>query len=259
MRIYTRAEWGARYDNGSGPAPLPATEVWLHHGADSAPGHDATVEQEIAYMRADEAVGESRFGKGISYTFVVFASGRIYEGHGVDRRGSHTRGHNTQGRAVKWPGNFERATWRPTPEQIEATARLLVHGRVLGWFTQAQLSGGHRDASGAATACPGANAHARIGDVNARAAELLAAGGEDPDPPTKEADVPEICRSIETNTLWAVTAAGRRAIEGTEGGAKALDVAAFYVQIGWARWGPGGKPRDVPKAWLDTVPRTDEG
>lgn len=258
MRIIGRAEWGARHDDGAGPAPLPAREVWLHH---VGPGReltaDATEDAEAEHMRRLEAVGESRFGRGFSYTFAVYPSGRVYVGHSVDRKGTHTRGRNSVARAILWPGDHRRTT--PTQQQIEATAELLAHGHRSGWWLHARIDGGHRVAPGAATECPGDLAVAAISAVNRRAADLLARA-PDPIPSPSEDDMPEICRSVETNTLWAVSALGRRAIEARTGPdgqtVRAIDHAAFLVGMGWARW-PDGKPRDVPKAILDGIPRLD--
>jgi peptidoglycan hydrolase-like protein with peptidoglycan-binding domain len=136
-----------------------------------------------ALLRAIEQTGQDRFGAGISYTFVVTRSGRIFEGHGVTRAGTHTRGHNATARAICLPGNYE--TLQPTKGQLEAVAWLLAHGAKQGWWAAPQLAGGHRDAPGAATACPGRNALDAIGAINSRAVAL--AGGAAPAPVTAPA------------------------------------------------------------------------
>lgn len=255
MRIIGRAEWGARYDNGAGPAPLPAREVWLHH---AGPGHELTERaseaEEAAHMRADERVGEQRFGKGISYTFVVYPSGRVYEGHSVDRKGTHTRGRNSISRAIKFPGDYRYTT--PTAKQVEATAQLLAHGHRQGWWTAAEITGGHKQAPGAATECPGERAMVAIAGINRRAAELVDAPSPTPEP--EDDDMPEICQS-DSGVLWAVSAVGRRPIEARTGDdgqvVKAIDHARFLVGMGWARFeGPNGTPRRVPSAIIEGVP-----
>jgi peptidoglycan hydrolase-like protein with peptidoglycan-binding domain len=174
VKIYSRAEWGARYADGSAAAPTPATSVWLHHTAGQAGTPDATFDQDATLVRSIEQTGQARFGAGISYTFVVTRSGRVFAGHSPNRRGAHTRGLNTTARAIVLPGNYE--TLAPTDAQLAAVAQLLDHGRRQGWWQRAALSGGHRDAPGATTACPGRNLLASVASINARAAALAADG-----------------------------------------------------------------------------------
>lgn len=156
QRVIPRAEWGARYAAGFGPAPLPATEVWLHHSATTPLADDH------ATVRQLEQIGQDRFGGGISYTFLITPAGRVFEGHGVGRRGAHTRGHNTQGRAICLAGNYE--TSPVTQPQIDAVRWLLAHGHGQRWWTAPRLTGGHRDVS--PTACPGQRAYDLIPLLN---------------------------------------------------------------------------------------------
>ncbi|ASO20259.1 hypothetical protein FHR81_000056 [Actinoalloteichus hoggarensis] len=160
MEIISRAAWGARHPDGFRAAPLPAQEVWLHHSVTSGTGPAA--------VRALEDVGQSRFGGGISYTFAIDSTGAIYQGHSVDRQGAHTGGRNDISRAICLIGNYE--TQEMTQGQVRAVAWLLRHGTARGWWRRDQLDGGHRDAPGASTACPGRHAHARIGEINRLAA-----------------------------------------------------------------------------------------
>lgn len=177
MEIISRARWGARYPRGFGPAPLPAAEVWLHHSVTLAPDltwvdvdRDGVEDDEEKAMRLLEDIGQARFGGGISYTFAVMPSGRVYEGHGVDRQGAHTRGRNNIARAIVLVGDY--SSRPPTNAQRHAVAALLQHGHRAKWWTTARLNGGHRDAPGAQTACPGNAAEAAIVDIN-----RLALGG----------------------------------------------------------------------------------
>jgi hypothetical protein len=169
VRIIPRAEWGARYARGFGPAPLPAREVWLHHSVTAAPDPAPPFADDDAAVRTLESIGQQRFGGGISYTFAITPSGRVYEGHGVDRRGAHTGGRNSISRAICLIGNYEAA--RPTPAMLDSVVELLREGAVRGWWTAPRLTGGHRDAPGASTSCPGRFAHAAIPSINDRAAQ----------------------------------------------------------------------------------------
>jgi len=177
FRIISRGEWGAQYDNGGGPAPIPASECWLHHSVTGAPGVDATFEQDAAAVRVLEKIGEDRFGQGISYTWVITPSGRIFEGHGVGRLGAHTANRNSKARAICYLGNYE--TTRPTTAQIRGAAWLLQHSHGRGWLAAARLNGGHRDVG--QTACPGAHAYTRIGEINQLAAGPPITNMEDDD------------------------------------------------------------------------------
>jgi N-acetylmuramoyl-L-alanine amidase len=171
MIIIPRAAWGAKYLAGFGPAPR-ATELWLHHSDTNSPGPDAPLTADIATVQLLERIGQERFGGGISYTYAVAQSGRVFEGTGPLRLGAHTKGHNTAGRAVVLIGDYMKT--RPTDAQLDAVAELVRTGRAAGWWTVDRLTGGHRDASGASTSCPGDAAWATIPTINSRALHYTA-------------------------------------------------------------------------------------
>lgn len=181
IEIISRERWGARYADGDAAAHLPAAEVWLHHSATGAQPPGASFEADAAAVRVLEGIGQDRFGWGISYSFVVPLSGRVFEGHSIGRRGTHTGGRNSISRAVCLLGNYEEV--RPSAAQIVAVASLVRHGYLVGWWTAAALSGGHRDAPGASTLCPGRWAYAAIPEIN-RAAVIVDPGIGHGDLPT---------------------------------------------------------------------------
>lgn len=166
MNIISRTEWGARRPNGDGPAPLPAEFLYLHNSATGV----------TAGPRDLENIGHSRFKKGISYTFVVTVDGLVYEGHSIDRRGTHTAKLNSKARAICAVGNFDKID--PPDRLLAAIVDLTVHGHKNGWWPN-QITGGHRDAPGAHTACPGGRLYKRIPDLNRLIAARLAAPSED--------------------------------------------------------------------------------
>lgn len=168
LDIISRSRWGAQYRGGDGAAGLPAREVWLHHSATTAPPASASLELDTIAVRLLEEIGHARFGAGISYTFVVLPSGRVFEGHGVARRGTHTGGRNATSRGICLLGNYEQT--EPTRAQVNAVAQLLAHGARAGWWARAALAGGHRDVK--ATACPGGRAYQLIPEMNRRAGGL---------------------------------------------------------------------------------------
>jgi len=178
MQIITRKQWGAVHEDGFGTAPLPADELWLHHSVTIAPDLVPPYDDEYAAMRTLERIGEQRFGRGISYTFAAMPTGRIYEGHGIGRKGAHTGGRNSIARAIVLVGNSD--TNDVTDAQIEQVAQLVVHGYRQGWWKRPRLNGGHQQAPGAATGCPGRFGMRAIPLINARAAAILA-GSEQPE------------------------------------------------------------------------------
>lgn len=166
MEIISRARWGARRPNGSGDRRLPATEGWLHHSVTLAPDLVPPFDDDYAAIRALEEIGHARFGAGISYTRLFTPTGLIFEGHGINRIGTHTGGHNTAAAGYCLVGNYD--TTLPTAAQLRAVAWCLQHDHAHGWLAAPRLNGGHRDLK--STACPGQYAYARIGDINRLAA-----------------------------------------------------------------------------------------
>jgi len=198
VAIRTREQWGARHDRGAGPAPLPAEFLYLHHTVTRGTGDAA--------MRTIEQIGEDSFDRGVSYTFAVDTLGAIYEGHGIERRGAHTRGLNSRARAIVAIGNYD--VDQPTPALLESIAQLVAHGHRAGWWPR-HLTGGHRDAPGAATACPGRHLHAAIPAINRRVGQILAGA---PTRPTTPAATPATTHQEPTMMIWREPVASRAAV-----------------------------------------------
>lgn len=176
MQIISRAEWGARHRAGFGARRLPVAEAWLHHTVMGAPTSPAG---ERAEMRKIEQVGQQRFGAGVSYNLVVMPSGRVYEGCGASRVGAHTARRNTTSLGIVLAGNYDTAAVSAPMRQ--ALSELLRYAHGWGWLTAPRFTGGHRDAPGASTACPGRNAHRLIPTLNAAAAAQPRPTEEDTD------------------------------------------------------------------------------
>lgn len=166
MPIITRAEWGAEHPNGFGPRKLPATQAWLHHSAGLAPDLVPPFDDDYQAIRDLEAIGEARFGGGISYTRLITPVGLIFEGHSIDRVGSHTANRNTVAVGYCLVGNY--TVQAPTAAQLYALAWCIQHDHRNGWLDQPQLDGGHRDLK--ATQCPGDHAYVAIPNINRLAA-----------------------------------------------------------------------------------------
>ena len=170
MDIEPRAAWGAR-------PPLDIYRIaatprlWLHHTAGPA-------NQTLSAIQ-DYHMDTKRWND-IAYSFLVNAAGAAFEGRGPLVAGGHTAGDNSKSHAICAVGNYSTTT--PSPEMLETIAQLVAHGHRQGWWLTDQITGGHRQAPGAATACPGDRLQAAIPQINRRAREILA-GDTTPDPP----------------------------------------------------------------------------
>lgn len=229
--IIPRSAWGAKHEDGFGTAPLPAQRLYLHHSVTLAPDVLPPFIDDDVAVRTLEQIGEDRFGRGISYTFAVTPVGRIYEGHGIARQGAHTAGLNSAARAICWVGNYDED--EPTDEMLAATAWLVRHGHAQGWWP-ARITGGHRDAPGASTACPGRYAYRLIGDIN------WAAGRAATPPPVVTAPREDDTVHIPIETMLDDTGAQPvfwfRQAAMAEAGAGSAYGAAAWVTVG-STWG----------------------
>jgi len=177
-QIISREQWGARHADGFYNRKVGRLDKWAHHSVTAQLSKNASFERECAEIRKLDDIGQSRFKGGISYTFVIAPSGRIYEGHSIGRVGAHTAGRNSISAGICILGNYEDNEL--TAEQVAAAAWLLGHGVKKGWWTELKLDGGHRDTK--ATACPGKHAYANIGAINAAAKSGKVAPVAKPDP-----------------------------------------------------------------------------
>lgn len=117
---------------------------------------------EYIELRKLDDIGQARFQGGISYTFILPPSGRIYAGCSIHRIGAHTQDHNSTAAGIALQGND--TTNKPTQEQEESLAWPLNHGVEQGFWVHPVLTGGHRDTK--ATTCPGNAAYPRIPAIN---------------------------------------------------------------------------------------------
>jgi len=187
-RIIPRSEWGATQPDGFGARPVGSLDKWLHHSVTLDLPAPASEEQEKAQMRHIEKVRPD-LGSRFPYTFAIFRSGRIYQGHTVGRIGAHTGGRNSTSVGIVLVGNYQTAG--PSDAQRQALAWLLRHGTDNGWWKVAALTGGHRDTK--STACPGNAAYAAIPGIN-----TLALGGSPVSTPSPAPTTPSSGRRVLT-------------------------------------------------------------
>lgn len=152
--IISRASWGARYQNGYGNRPVGRLSLYAHHPVIASPGANATFAQDAAAVRTVERIGQQIYGVGMSYTFLIAQSGRVFQGVSIGRISAHTLNRNTGGAAISFIGNYDRD--RLTAKQLASAAWLIDYGRRQGWWTTDRFTGMHRDVF--ATSCPGNNA-----------------------------------------------------------------------------------------------------
>lgn len=162
LRIYTRTEWGARYPNGFGPAPVPWKYNVAHHSVTAQLLPTASFAQECEQMRILEEIGQNRFGGGISYTNLIFPSGRAFEGHSVNRQGAHTANMNDVARAICFVGDYEAN--KPTNAQLNTAAEVLKYWKAKGYVAEAKIHYVHRQLK--STACPGQNVVDKVPEIN---------------------------------------------------------------------------------------------
>lgn len=158
--IRSRASWGARYPDGDLTLSGLAAEVFAHHSVTTQLSPSASVADEEREMRELEAVGQERFGAGISYNVVIFPSGRAYQGCSFHRRGTHTGGRNSTTRSICFAGNYE--IHKPTEAQIATANAIYRDGQGRWWIHDAPVRG-HRDLK--STACPGRHVYDRLDDI----------------------------------------------------------------------------------------------
>lgn len=151
-----RGTWRAEYGRGS-PMRRPAELVIIHHFWRPHIEPTATPDREREIMRAVEEFhgGKKSEGKmgwaGLAYQFVIFLSGRVYEGRGWGRSGAHTRGKNSSSVGIAFAMDGDRHPL--TQEAAEACRHLIAQGIGAGHISLGYEVHGHRDF--AAKSCPG--------------------------------------------------------------------------------------------------------
>jgi len=143
VKAVARVGWGM-----PGPLGVPMQSsrgFWLHHSVTRATA------DPIADARTVARIGVQRFGR-LSYSWLVHPDGTILQGQD-GHVGAHTRGQNSTTEAICCIGNFEQD--HPTEAMCASIALIIgIRGQT--------LLGGHRDAPGAATLCPGKNLQSAV-------------------------------------------------------------------------------------------------
>lgn len=148
--VIERADWGA--EGGKGAYIGDVDDVIIHHFWRPSLPQVVAPEREAALMRSVEKTHvEDNGWSGFGYSFVVFQSGRVYEGRGWGREGAHTVGMNDRSVGIAFAIDGDKHA--PTPEAWAAAKALIADGVALGHISPDMEISGHRDH--ASKSCPG--------------------------------------------------------------------------------------------------------
>lgn len=138
----------------------PTPRLWLHHGASGTSDVDTACSYARYHIRTHGWTD-------VGYSFLI-ADGKVLEGRGAGRVGAHTSGDNAQSHGICMVGSYGKRL--PSSRDVDALIALVRHGTAEGWW-KGPLTGGHRDAPGASTSCPGRRLWQHIGAINRQIVE----------------------------------------------------------------------------------------
>ena len=151
---FENTAWGPAPHDPWVEAPKPISEVFIHHSVTKQLPATATIAEEKEQMRLLDQIAHGRGFNGISYCYVVFPSGRCWEGRGFGIVEAGTEGHNTSGDSIVLAGNY--SAFEPTAVVLKAVTALINRAQRDGFFVKAGLNvRAHREVS--QTSCPGDN------------------------------------------------------------------------------------------------------
>lgn len=152
VEIVPRDAWGAQGGKGHWMDQRRVDEVVVHHfWRPSLPDVVSPAEETELMQRVERVHVEDNGWRGIGYHFVVFQSGRVYEGRGWGREGGHTTGRNEDSIGIVFA--IDGDVHEPTEEAWEAAEALVELGVAEGHLTDDVTISGHTDH--AEKSCPG--------------------------------------------------------------------------------------------------------
>lgn len=152
LTIRSRSDWGARKASGVSLSHWNQDTITIvHHTASAFTGR--TLDEERNEMRTIQNFHMNQRGwNDIGYHYVIFPSGRVYEGRGRDVVGAHAPGYNTHA-GICFAGNYQEQV--PTPAALRSYDNLR---NLLGLRGKEKAHG-----SVYSTACPGKNLKRALG------------------------------------------------------------------------------------------------
>ena len=169
VKIYTRADWGAKPPRCSSGTHTP-NRATIHHTV--TPTNDSmTAPQRLRQIQAFHQ--NTRGWCDIGYNYLISRDGRVWRGRGATRIGAHVANANTGNIGISFMGTH--TTTAPTETQMCNTAKLLR--RLSIDFAGVDLNRtdvkGHRQQG--ATSCPGDALYNRIDKILRKARNGCAA------------------------------------------------------------------------------------
>lgn len=165
MTYTPRHEWGSQGRGGYEMGRV--SELLTHHFYIPDVSEWRSSDYEAGVMRNVEGYhirefygGNASRGGGTGYQFVVFQSGRAYEGRGWFRTGAHTVGRNSSSVSIAFAINGDERV--PTDAAWETARRIAAEGVQVGALTADYTLSGHADYSG--KSCPGKKVYPIIGE-----------------------------------------------------------------------------------------------
>lgn len=209
MLIVSRADWKAVPPKRTPvKIALPTPRLWLHHSA-GAGSDEVRVKAIQTFHMAPPPIG--RGWNDIAYSYLIDNDPPdvdVFEGRGAGIAGGHTQGDNTQSHGLCVIGDFRLSP--PADETLQKIAELVAHGHKQGWWPLA-FTGGHRDAPGAATTCPGDALWELIPEINAEAKRIH--NGDDMAIPADKMTEGDVNAAIDWNKAFgAMTQARQQAL-----------------------------------------------
>jgi hypothetical protein len=177
--VNPRSSWGARATRCS-TRDGSFYRMALHHTAARSTSNPQAALRQIQSYHMD--------GRGYcdaAYHLAVGQDGRVWELRALPFRGGHTANNNTGNVGIVFLGCFDPACGNDIPTEAllnsgAGTVRMM--NLIYGIPINDDRVRGHRQHSGAQTACPGAHLFPRLGDIKARA-RAMANQPSNPPPP----------------------------------------------------------------------------
>lgn len=149
MGLYeTREQWGSKGHGGYQISRV--SELIAHHFFRPHVSASVSVEDERRVMQSVEKYHVDQFyggnyssGGGTGYQFVVFQSGRAYEGRGWHRSGAHCKGRNSKSVGFAFAINGD--SYTPTEKAWETARKIAAEGIQVGAITSDYTLSGHTD------------------------------------------------------------------------------------------------------------------
>ena len=163
VRIYSRAEWGARAPRCSSGTMTP-NRATIHHTV--TPTNDSmTVQARLRQIQSFHMF--TRGWCDIGYNYLVSRDGRVWRGRGPRTIGAHAANNNTGNVGISFIGTY--TSTAPTATQMCQGAKLLrrLHEDFGGLSLNRTDVKGHRQYGG--TSCPGDALYNRIETILSKA------------------------------------------------------------------------------------------